>query len=394
MAERAAPKKKTLIRADDQLESGGKWMKTILGFLKRETVLTVAWVLALASMVLVPPDGGYRNYIDFNTLMLLFSLMAVMAGLQQLGLFRRLGEALLARTATTRQLEGVLIFLPFFTSMAVTNDVSLITFVPFALEVLKLADREDRLIPVVVMQTIAANLGSMTTPIGNPQNLYLYAHYALDLRAFFRTMLPLTLASALLLGLFLLLTRSRPLSIPDLPVTPVEGGRRLWCYLVLFALCLGAVAKWLQVWEAFLVVLAVLLLADRSVLRKVDYSLLLTFVGFFLFVGNLGRLPAFRDLFQRVLNGHEVLCAVLASQCLSNVPAALLLSGFTRNGAALLVGTNLGGLGTLIASMASLISYKQIARNHPQLRSRYLGWFTLANVGFLAALLGLYGFVS
>ena len=137
-------------------------------------------------------------------------------------------------------------------------------------------------------------------------------------------------------------------------------------------------------------VLAALLLMDRPVLGKVDYSLLLTFVGFFLFVGNLGRLEVFRDLIQRLLTGHEVLCAVLASQVLSNVPAALLLSGFTENGTALLVGTNLGGLGTLIASMASLISCKQIARNHPQLRSRYLGWFTLTNVAFLLVLLGLY----
>ena len=189
-------------------------MKNILSFLKNETVLAAAWVLALVTMFLVPPDGGYLNYIDWNTLMLLFSLMAVMAGLQRLGLFRRLGEALLARTATTRQLEGALVFLPFFTSMAVTNDVALITFVPFALEVLRLADREDRLVPVVVLQTIAANLGSMTTPIGNPQNLYLYSRYGLSLGVFFRTMLPLIAAAAVLLGLCLLLTRSRPLSIP------------------------------------------------------------------------------------------------------------------------------------------------------------------------------------
>ena len=191
-------------------------MKNIWNFLKSETVLAAAWVLALVTMVLVPPDGGYLDYIDWNTLMLLFSLMAVMAGLQRLGLFRRLGEALLARTATTRQLEAALVFLPFFTSMAVTNDVALITFVPFALEVLRLADREDRLVPVVVLQTIAANLGSMPPPIGHPQNLYLYAHYGLSLGVFFRTMLPLTLAAAVLLGLCLLLTRSRTLSIPDL----------------------------------------------------------------------------------------------------------------------------------------------------------------------------------
>ena len=364
-------------------------MKHILNFLKNETVLAAAWVLALVTMLLVPPDGGYLNYIDWNTLMLLFSLMAVMAGLQRLGLFRRLGEALLARTATTRQLEGALVFLPFFTSMAVTNDVALITFVPFALEVLQLADREDRLVPVVVLQTIAANLGSMTTPIGNPQNLYLYSRYGLSLGVFFRTMLPLTAAAAVLLGLCLLLTQSRPLSIPDFRSAPAVGDRRLWLYLALFLLCLGAVAKWVPVWAVFAAVLMALLLADRPVLRKVDYSLLLTFVGFFLFVGNLGRLEAFQLLFRNLLMGHEVLCAVLASQCLSNVPAALLLSGFTGNGTALLAGTNLGGLGTLIASMASLISYKQIVRNAPGLRNRYLGWFTLANVAFLLILLGL-----
>jgi len=369
-------------------------MGKVLRFLKQETVLTVAWVLALASVALVPPDGGYRDYIDFDTLMLLFSLMAVMAGLQRLGLFRRLGEDLLARTATTRQLEGVLIFLPFFTSMAVTNDVALITFVPFALEVLALAGREDRLIPVVVMQTIAANLGSMTTPIGNPQNLYLYAHYGLSLGTFFRTMLPLTLAAALLLGLFLFAGPSRPLTVPCFPPHAPLDRSRLSMYACLFLLCLGAVAGLIPVWSPAALVLLLLLCADRPVLKGVDYSLLLTFVGFFLFVGNLGRLPAFRALFQQLLTGHEVLCAVLASQVISNVPAALLLSGFTENGRALLVGTNLGGLGTLIASMASLISYKQIARTHPRLRGRYLLWFTGANLLFLLALLGLYALTS
>ena len=364
-------------------------MKRVLNILKNETVLAAAWVLALVTMFLVPPDGGYLDYIDWNTLMLLFSLMAVMAGLQRLGVFRRLGEALLVRTATTRQLEAALVFLPFFTSMAVTNDVALITFVPFALEVLRLADREERLIPVVALQTIAANLGSMTTPIGNPQNLYLYAHYDLSLGTFFRTMLPLTAAAAVLLGLCVCTGKSLPLTVPEFPLQPPPDRHRLTMYGGLFLLCLGAVADLIPAWALAALVLLLLLCVDRPVLGKVDYALLLTFVGFFLFVGNLGRVEVFRALFQRLLTGHEVLCAVLASQCLSNVPAALLLSGFTENGTALLVGTNLGGLGTLIASMASLISYKQIARNTPGLRNRYLGWFTLANVAFLLVLLGL-----
>ena len=355
--------------------------------------MTAAWALALVSMLLVPPDGGYLDYIDLNTLLLLFSLMAVMAGLQRLGLFHCLGESLLSRTATARQLEGALIFLPFFTSMAVTNDVALITFVPFALEVLKLAGREDRLVPVVVLQTIAANLGSMTTPIGNPQNLYLYSHYGLGLGTFFRTMLPLTAGAAVLLCCCLLLTRQERLFIPKPAPRPAPDRTWLTLYGCLFLLCLGAVAKLLPVWSPAALILLLLLIADRPTLRQVDYSLLLTFLGFFVFVGNLGRLSAFSGFFQQILTGREVLCAVLASQVISNVPAALLLSRFTENAAALLVGTNLGGLGTLIASMASLISYKQIARSHPRLLGRYLGWFTLANGAFLLALLGLYALI-
>lgn len=367
-------------------------MSSFIRFLKQETVLVVAWVLALASMVLVPPDVKYLGYIDFETLGLLFALMAVMTGLRGLGVFSRLGRMVLSHTGSTRQLEGVLIFLPFLTSMAVTNDVALITFVPFALEVLDLVDQRDRIIPVVSLQTIAANLGSMATPIGNPQNLYLYAHYGLSPADFFRLIFPLTLASALLLGLFLLLNKSKPLaSAPQLEEEPnAERQSLLWGYGVLFLMCLGSVGGLIPVWFPCLAVLLFTALLDRKVLPRVDYALLLTFVGFFLFVGNLGRLPAFRELVQQVLYHHEVVCAILASQVISNVPAALLLSGFTDQGQALLVGTNLGGLGTLIASMASLISYKYVVRALPGKKGRYLLWFTVANVLFLVILFGLY----
>ena len=369
-------------------------MSRVTAFFRREAVLSIAWILALGSMLLVPPDRTYISYVDFHTLGLLFSLMAVMAGLQSLGLFRCLGEAMLSRTATLRQLEGVLIFLPFFASMAVTNDVALITFVPFALEVLKMAGEERRAVPVVAMQTIAANLGSMTTPIGNPQNLYLYSHYHLTLGVFFSAMLALTLGSAFLLGLFVRLEKSHALTLPAFGHAQLPRDRRLWLYLGLFLFCLGAVAGWLPVWAVTALVLAGVLRADRTILRQVDWSLLLTFVGFFLFVGNLGRLPILHTFFQQVLYHHEVACSILVSQLISNVPAALLLSGFTDNVAGLLVGTNLGGLGTLIASMASLISYKQVARAYPQQRGRYLLWFTAANLIFLAALLGLHSLLG
>lgn len=369
-------------------------MKKVIEFLKKETVLSTAWALALLSMLLVPPDRGYVDYVDVRTLGLLFSLMAVMAGLQGLGVFRRLGETMLTRTANTRQLEGVLIFLPFFTSMVVTNDAALITFVPFALEVLRIAGEERRIIPVVVMQTIAANLGSMTTPIGNPQNLYLYSHYQLNPEDFFSAMLPLTVGAAGMLAAFLLVFKPRPLSIPEFTPHPPLDRNRLTVYLCLFLLALGAVVKVIPVWALTILVLQLLLCIDRPALGRVDYSLLLTFLGFFLFVGNLGRLPAFHDFFQAILSHHEVTCSVVVSQVISNVPAALLLSGFTQDGRALLVGTNLGGLGTLIASMASLISYKYVVRACPRQKGRYLLWFTAANLIFLAVLLALYALLS
>lgn len=362
-------------------------MQRILRFIQKEPVLSAAWALALLSMLLVAPDAAYLDYLDLHTLGLLFALMAVMAGLRGLGVFRLMGQAMLRRTRTTRQLELVLVFLPFFTSMAVTNDVALITFVPFALEVLTLAGLERRAISVVVMQTIAANLGSMSTPIGNPQNLYLYSRYAMTSGDFFSAVLPFSALSALLLVVWILSRRSRDVRVvAEEAPAPIDRGK-VGLYLCLFLLCLGVVAKWLPLWLAVTAVLAALLAVDRPVLARVDYGLLATFVGFFVFVGNLGRLPAFCALFRRLLEGHEVLCAAGASQVISNVPAALLLSGFTGDGRALLLGTNLGGLGTLIASMASLISYKYISVACPRDKGRYLLRFTAANLLFLALLL-------
>jgi Na+/H+ antiporter NhaD/arsenite permease-like protein len=247
------------------------------------------------------------------------------------------------------------------------------------------------------MQTIAANLGSMTTPIGNPQNLYLYSRYNLSLGDFFSAMLPLTAGAAGLMVVFLLLSPSRKLTMltRDTAPAPASSTFRYYAmYTALFLLCLCAVAKILSVWMAALIVLAAVFFYDQRNLFRVDYNLLLTFVGFFPFVGTLAALPAFRSLFQTILEGRELLCSVAVSQVISNVPAALLLSGFTENGKALLIGTNLGGLGTLIASMASLISFKALSRDYPGQKGRYLVWFTLSNLIFLAALLALQFFLG
>ena len=364
-------------------------MRRVWDFLKKEAVLSIALVLAAVSAFFVRPDAAYAGYIDWQTLGLLFSLMAVMAGLREIGVFARLGGMLLKAVRTTRQLACVLIMLCFFTSMLITNDVALITFVPFALTVLKLAGMDRQVIPVVVLQTIAANLGSMATPIGNPQNLYLYSQSGMAFGPFFLLMLPYTAISLALLLMCLFVIPKRTLDSSALAAEGAERkipALRAAAYAVLFVLGVLSVAK-IVPWTALLViVLIAVLILDRKVLLKVDYALLVTFSGFFVFIGNLGRIDAFRQVVERLISGREVLLSVAVSQVLSNVPTALLLSGFSDNWPALILGTNLGGLGTLIASMASLISYKLLAKEHPALKGKYFVQFTLYNIGFLAVL--------
>ncbi|MEZ3430505.1 MAG: anion permease [Lachnospiraceae bacterium] len=370
--------------------------------IQQETVLCAAFVLAAVSSLIIPPDSAYRSYIDWNTLLLLFALMAVMAGFQKLGIFKAVGKKLLSRTRNTRQLFMVLVFLPFFFSMLITNDVALITFVPFAVIVLRLSRQEKQIVPLVILQTLAANLGSMLTPMGNPQNLYLYAKSGISLPAFLQLMLPYSIASGLCLLTAILLMKKESLDALDLTAgsfSDVSGQQenaipRLICFGIGFLLCLLCVAKLLAPAAAAVILLVYLFFTDRALLKKIDYSLLGTFVCFFIFIGNMGRIERFCALLERLLTGHERIVAVLSSQIISNVPAALLLSGFTDKYTSLIVGTNLGGLGTLIASMASLISYKQIAREYPAQKGTYFGMFTLANIIMLAVLLPLSVFLS
>lgn len=372
----------------------------ITAFIKKETVLCVAVVLAAVSAFFVPPDREYLGYIDFRTLAILFCLMGVMAGLQKIGLFKEIARKLLGSVKGGRSLVLTLVLLCFFSSMLITNDVALITFVPFTFTVLELLGGEQKkrlLLPVVVMQTIAANLGSMLTPIGNPQNLYLYGKAGLSVGAFLGLMMPYTALSLVLLtawGLF----QGRVCSV-DFQLGNVLGQEAsdsqkdvktevypVVMYLILFLFCLLAVGHILP-WQAvFLVVVLVIFAADKQVLARIDYSLLLTFTGFFVFIGNVGRMPVFCDFLQDIITGREIYTSIIASQVISNVPAALLLSGFTDDFAGLVIGTNLGGLGTLIASMASLISYKYVAKAESGHRGAYIVLFTVANACFLAAL--------
>lgn len=374
---------------------------------RKDPVLVVAIVLAIISCAAVPPDAAYAEYVDLRTIGMLFSLMTIMAGLSRLGVFRIACRHLLSAVRGPRRLALALTLLAFFSSMLITNDVALVTFVPFALLALRTLDSPRHACFTVVMMTIAANLGSMLTPIGNPQNLYLYSTSHMALTDFLLLMLPYAAAALVLLVGAIAFFGRIPEHAKEKAARSVDAGSpaagetpqlaseaddpapsplRALPWAALFVLALLSVAHILPYQAIVAATIAVALVADRRALLHVDYALLFTFIAFFVFVGNVGRIEMVSAALAQLIDGHELAVAVIASQVLSNVPAAILLSGFTSNFAALIVGTNLGGLGTLIASMASLISYKQVALVLPREKGRYFMLFTVWNIAFLAVL--------
>lgn len=365
-------------------------MERIYNYLKKDAVLTISWVLAIVSMFFTKPDKAYAGYIDWRSLGILWSLMIITKGYMQNGIFEKIGHALLTRTRKMWQLIAVLVGLNFFSSMIITNDVSLITFVPFAIMMLKQCGRQELMIPVVVLQTIAANLGSMLTPIGNPQNLYLYGLAGKGIGEFIMWLLPYTIVSALLLVISILLIKNKN-EIICIEDTDSEAAHntsvpRVMAYSVLFILALLVVARVLTWYILAAAVLITVLLLEKNVLAKADYALLLTFIGFFIFTGNMGRVEPVAHFLAGIVNSRELEVGIITSQCISNVPAALLLSGFTDNIKNLSIGVNIGGLGTLIASMASLISYKLYANEVPEKKGKYFAVFTVYNIIFLVVL--------
>lgn len=363
----------------------------LLSFMKREIVFTIALILAILSCFLTHPSKDYISYIDFRVLSLLFCLMAVVNGLSKLGVFHKLGIGLLQRTKTTKSLYIALVYLCFFTSMLITNDVALLTFVPFTILVLSMAGKGSELTFLVIMETIASNLGSMLTPLGNPQNLYLYTISEMQLGDFVLTLLPYSLLSLILLTLILLFHKSEPVNIAhtdSLTASEYEFHTgRFVMYLILFIICLLVVLHILPFYVMLGIVVAAVLIFDRKTIITVDYILLLTFIWFFIFIGNMKQLPAVHNLLSGIISGHEFAGGILISQFISNVPAAILLSGFTDAISPLLIGINVGGLGTLIASMASLISYKLYCKTKDSNSLQYIALFTLYSLIFLACLI-------
>ena len=366
-------------------------MKTIKELMKKETVFCISFLLALVSSLAVTPDEAYLSYPDYRTLALLFCLMIIVAGFQSLGVFVLLGQFLLKRAGSLRNLPIIMVVLCFFSSMMITNDVTLITFVPFTLLVYQMIHREEQVLKLVVLETIAANLGSMATPIGNPQNLYLYSVSGITWMEFGQAVWPYAAVSLVMLLAVLAFGKDEPLSGEVMEEQKEGGEGKLWIsllpFLALFVLCLLVVFRVLSYVPVLIVVAAAIFLVNRQLFGKVDYFLLLTFLCFFVFIGNAKRIPEISGFLASLVGGRELLSGILTSQVISNVPAAILLSGFTDNFSVLLTAVNLGGLGTLIASLASLITLKLYLRSPGARPARYLAVFTAWNAALLAVLL-------
>lgn len=365
-------------------------MKKIIDFLKKDAVLSVAVLLAVFSAFFIKPSKDYISYIDYRVLVLLFALMLVVGGFKSLGVFRLLGEKLCCNVGSLRSLTLVLVCLCFFSSMLITNDVALITFVPFTISVFVMIACEDRLIPVIVIETIAANLGSMLTPIGNPQNLLLFSAGDMSVGEFVLHMLPLTVISFVLIIGCILFQKNQSIRMElreEAAQESVIKKKEFWIYVILFMICMGNVFHLYSFWIVGIVVVFTVLIIDKKLFAEADYSLLLTFAGFFVFIGNMKQIEVINQWIMNIITGNELIIGVLSSQMISNVPAAMLLSGFTTDFKELLYGVNIGGLGTLIASMASLISYRFYVKAYPEYKQKYFKSFTIYNVILLVVIM-------
>ena len=356
----------------------------VLPFLKKNTVMVVALAAAVITSIAVPLDRAYLGYFDFKTLSCLFCVLAVVCALRNIHFFYTLARSVVKCFKNARMSIIALVCITFLGSMLIANDMALLTFLPLGYYVLSTTGKQKYMAFTFIMQNIAANLGGMLTPFGNPQNLYLYTKFQIPNLTFMRIMAPPFAVSIALILICCLFIRPEPLEIPEEEVRLPAG--RVALYLALFALAIAIVFRGIPYWIGLIVIPVVLLFADRDALRKVDYPLLLTFVFFFIFAGNMSRIPAVRNLFAGLLAKNTLLVSVLCCQCISNVPSAILLSQFTENYPALLVGVNIGGVGTLIASLASLITFREYTGHNPGKAGSYIALFSAFNFGFLILL--------
>ncbi len=355
--------------------------------MKQNAVLVIAFFAALLTSCFVLPDMEYFHYFDYKTLACLFCVLAVVCALKNINFFYLLARRVVRLFKTTRMCVLALVYITFIGSMFIANDMALLTFLPLGFFVLSKTGKEAYMAFTFIMQNIAANLGGMLTPFGNPQNLYLYSVYQIPNLAFLKIMATPFLLSVLLITLCcFVFVKNEPLSLPEETIT--FDSKKAVLYLLLFAISILIVFREIPYWIGLVIIPAVLFFADRKALKMVDYPLLFTFVFFFIFSGNMARIEPVCHFFSMLLEKSTLLFSILSCQIISNVPSAILLSQFTANYPDLLVGVNIGGVGTLISSLASLITFREYARHNPEKTGYYLKQFSIFNFGFLIILTG------
>ena len=362
-------------------------MSKIWAFVKQNTVMLIALLAAIVTSCIVPPDKEYIGYFDFKTLTCLFCVLAVVCALKNIKFFYILALKIVQVFKNARISVLALVYITFIGSMLIANDMALLTFLPLGYLVLTTTGKRKYMAVTFILQNIAANLGGMLTPFGNPQNLYLYTKFEIPTLEFMSIMAPPFLLSILLITLCCtIFVKPEPLELQkeEVKLDP----KRTVLYLILFALSIIIVFRVIPYWIGLIIIPVVLLIVDRKALLMVDYSLLLTFVFFFIFAGNMARIDAVRNVFSGLLEKNTLLVSVLSCQIISNVPSAILLSQFTGNYRDLLVGVNIGGVGTLISSLASLITFREYVKLNPGKGKFYVLVFSLFNFAFLFILTG------
>ena len=357
----------------------------IAAFIKKNAVLVTALSAALITSFIIPPDREYLGYFDFKTLTCLFCVLAVVCAFKNINFFYLLARSIVKRFGNIRSCVIAVVYITFIGSMLIANDMALITFLPLGYFVLSGTGNERWTALTFILQNIAANLGGMLTPFGNPQNLYLYTKYEIPTGEFVSIMaLPFAVSIAIITACCFFV-KPAPIEFPESDVEPLPR-RKALLYSLLFVLAIAIVFRGIPYWIGLIVIPAVLLIADRKALRMVDYPLLGTFAAFFVFSGNMARIGVVRDFVSGLLDKNTLIFSILSCQFISNVPSAILLSQFTENYRALLIGVNIGGVGTLIASLASLITFREYTKNYPARTKQYIKLFLIINFAFLLLL--------
>ncbi|MBR2930014.1 MAG: citrate transporter [Clostridia bacterium] len=361
-------------------------MQKIIFFVKQNAVMLIAFVAALVTSFIVPPDGEYLGYFDFRTLTCLFTVLLVVCALKNVRFFYTVAEWIVKHFKNARMTALALVYITFIGSMLIANDMALLTFLPLGYFVLVSTKKEHYMCVVFILQNIAANLGGMLTPFGNPQNLYLYSKFNIPDGEFVLIMLPLfLLAIALITACTLIFIKPEPLEFSGIEKKLPHV--RVTIYLLLFLFSILCVFRLIPYVLALIIIPPIILVMDRTALAKVDYGLLLTFVFFFIFSGNMARIDVVRELFSALLEKSTLAVSAISCQFISNVPSAILLAQFSDNYRELLMGVNIGGCGTIISSLASLITFREYCEHNPGGGAKYLGVFSLFNFSFFAIML-------